>query len=107
MENLTKQEIEILMKGVDCWESHADVSQIVNEVLGCTCPACNPDPMEMLLRVTSKQEELASRLREAAEVRKETAGAIRRKLLSMHDSFVADEFFASIPDGPVEDHQHG
>lgn len=98
MSDLTKQDIEILLKGVDYWKSFNDASRIVNEVLGCTCPVCNPDPVEMIQRVAAKQEELNRRIQEEIKFRNETAEAIQRKLLAMHDSFVADEFFASIPE---------
>ena len=83
MSDLTKQEIDLLMMGVDKLRSIDHWQSIGDAVITCHCSSCN----------LARQER---------ETREACYGPLRAKLLSMRDSIVADEFFASIPAGPVD-----
>jgi hypothetical protein len=96
--DLTKQEIDLLMDCVRSWASSPDAKGIASEVLGCLCPRCCPDPDAVIAKVQERQAELISRLQAEVYSRREVAQSMMDRLLSMRDSIVADEFFASIPE---------
>lgn len=92
MAGLTKQDIEILMRGVELWE-RPDMEAIAKEVIGCTCPVCNPTPEALVDRIMAKKPELTKRLCEEVSTRKERSIILRSKLIALRDGIVADEVF--------------
>jgi hypothetical protein len=99
MAELTKEDIQILMEGVEAWSvQRPDVAKVVADVLGlqCPCPVCTSDQAGLIERTLQHRGEITRPLEEQIQSRKERAVVLSSKLIAMRDSIVADEFFASI-----------
>lgn len=98
MADFTKQDIQILMDGVEAWgRQGVNLNRIVAEVVtSCACQNCIPDPVECAAQNKKIDAEVKRRFDEEVQSRKERAIVLGAKLIAMRDSIVADEFFASI-----------
>lgn len=104
MTGLTKQDIQILMEGVDAWAQRSpDALPIVDRVIGaaeCQCLAC------VISKINTLRAEIYRLVDEERKSKKERAVILGAKLIAMRDSIVADELFDSVSPSPPKSDQN-